>query len=245
MPSCTAPSVETLLTRLKISLPVIGLYDAPDPEAFAPLVAPQPRAHTCVWAFYGRWLKGETAHLTAAAHGCGGCGRAWFGVQTRGRDEFLAFLADEEGLRASRELMGRWLDTHPSYAPRHGHLLVGPLRHDQYEHLLTATFLVDPDQLSAFVIGAHYHAAPEDPAPVLADFGSGCMGLIEPFADLGVAQAAIGATDIAMRSYLPPQVLAFTVTRPLLERLASLDERSFLFKPFLQDLQAARARRGD
>lgn len=242
-PATTTPSLDVLLTRLRISLPVLGLYDAPDPAAFAPLVTPKAGAHTCVWAFYASWLKGETAHLTAETYGCGGCGRAWFGVQMRGRDEFLAFLADEEGLRSSRELIGRWLDAHPPYAPRNGNLLIGPLRQDQYGHLLTATFLVDPDQLSALIIGAHYHAAPDDPTPVLAQFGSGCMELVEPFARLDVAQAAIGATDIAMRQWLPPQTLAFTVTQPMLERLASLDERSFLFKPFLRDLQAARVRR--
>jgi hypothetical protein len=163
-------------------------------------------------------------------------------VQSRPRDEFLAFLADEEGLRSSRELMGRWLDSHPPYQPIHGHLLIGPLCDDQWQHLRTATFLVDPDQLSALVIGAHYHAVPEDPPPVLADFGSGCMGLVEPFADLSVAQATIGATDLAMRKYVPRDILAFTVTKPMLERLCALDERSFLFKAFLRDLQKVRSR---
>jgi len=43
-----------------------------------------------------------------------------------------------------------------------------------------------------------------------------------------------------MRGYLPPDLLAFTVTRPMLERLARLDERSFLFRPFLADLRRSR-----
>jgi len=64
--------------------------------------------------------------------------------------------------------------------------------------------------------------------------------LLPLFADLAVPQAIVGATDIAMRQWLPPDALAFTVTRPMFERLCELDERSFLFKPFLQRLQRAR-----
>lgn len=234
------PELDLLLDRLAITEPVIGLYDAPEPTPFVPLVRPGRDAHTCVWAFYEQWRRGRTVHLTPDRHGCGGLGRALFAVEHRDRQAFLEFLADEEGLRASPELMGRWLDDHPPYRRRHEHLLIGPLRPDQNEHLVTATFLVNADQLSGLMIGAHYHAGPEDPAPVLMDFGSGCMELVDPFADLDIAQAAVGATDIAMRGYLPPDLLAFTVTRPMLERLASLDERSFLFRPFLTDLRKAR-----
>ena len=55
---------------------------------------------------------------------------------------------------------------------------------------------------------------------MIAPFGSGCMQLVGVFKDLGAPQAAIGATDIAMRQYLPPDMLAFTVTKPMFERLA-------------------------
>jgi hypothetical protein len=44
-----------------------------------------------------------------------------------------------------------------------------------------------------------------------------------------------------MRQWLPPDKVAFTVTKPMFEQLCKLDERSFLFKPFLQRLQKARA----
>jgi len=57
-----------------------------------------------------------------------------------------------------------------------------------------------------------------------------------------VPQAARGATDIAMRRFLPPQLLAFTVTPPMLDRLRTLDDGSFLSRPFLSDLQDARRR---
>lgn len=35
-----SPSPDFLLARLEYELPLIGLYDTPDPDAFAPLVRP-------------------------------------------------------------------------------------------------------------------------------------------------------------------------------------------------------------
>jgi hypothetical protein len=242
MSPAAPPALDVLLERLDIRLPVLGLYDAPDPAPFAPLVGPKAGARTCLWAFYEQWMRGKTAHLTKERSGCGGFARAYFEVESRSREEFLAFLVDDEGLRASRELMAGWVDSGTVYRRSNDHILVGPWRPGCYEHLVTATFLVDPDQLSALVIGANYHAAAGDPTPVLAPFGSGCMELCVPFRDAGVAQATIGATDLAMRKYVPREILAFTVTRPMLERLCALDERSFLYKAFLGDLKKARAR---
>jgi hypothetical protein len=60
------------------------------------------------------------------------------------------------------------------------------------------------------------------------------------FENLQVPRAVLGATDIAMRQYLPPDILAFTVTRPLFESLCQLDEKSFLHKPFWENLKRAR-----
>jgi len=77
---------------------------------------------------------------------------------------------------------------------------------------------------------------------VIAPFGSGCGQLVSVFKDLGIPQAAIGSTDVASREYLPPDILAFTVTRRMFERLAALDERSFLTKPFWKRLRAARGK---
>jgi hypothetical protein len=88
--------------------------------------------------------------------------------------------------------------------------------------------------------GAYYHSSPDDAAPVIAQFGSGCMELVAAFIDLETPQAIIGATDIAMRQYLPPDIMAFTVTRPMFERLCSLDQKSFLYKQFWKRLQKAR-----
>jgi len=243
MPATSETGLELLVERLAIEEPVLGLYDVPDPAPFAPVVHPGAAGHACVWAFYEQWRRGRTVHLTADRYGCRGLGRALFGLPVDDREAFLSFLADDEGLKASTELMDRWLDAHPPYVPRNANLMLGPLRQEQADHLLTATFLVDPDQLSSLIIGGHYHASPDDPTPVLVDFGSGCMELVDPFRDLAVPQAALGMTDIAMRRYVPSHLLAFTVTPAMLRRLSSLDERSFLCRPFLSDLQKARRRR--
>ncbi len=235
------PDPSRLLAALGPGVPVVGVYDAPEAAAFAPLVAPQPGGRACVFSFYENWLNGETLHITPENYGCGGAGRALCGVQTRDRDDFIRFLVDDEGLKASHELMAQWLDARPPYHPEHGHLLIGPLRHEQYGYLKTVTFYVRPDQFSLLALGAQYFSSPTDPSPVIAPFGSGCGQLLSLFDDLDVPQALVGATDIAMRQHLPADVLALTVTRPMFERLCALDERSFLSKPFWQRLVQARA----
>ena len=232
-----------LIKTAGIEIPLIGFYDAPDAKPFAPVVEPKAGTRICVFAFYKRWLKGETLRVTKDNFGCGGAGRSWCGVEARSREEFIRFLVDEEGLKASPDLMNRWIDASVPYRQEHENILVGPLRESQYPYLKTVTFFVNPDQLALMALGAQYHSAPEDPPPVISPVGSGCMQLVGVFMNLEVVQAAIGATDIAMRQYLPPDTLAFTVTKPMFERLASLDERSFLSKPFWKRLMKARERK--
>ncbi len=236
------PDSTTLLERSGISQPLIGFYDAPEIAPFAPIITPQPGIRSCLFAFYQRWLEGFTLHLTSKNYGCGGAGRWLFGLETRNRNDFITFLVDEEGLKASRTLMNEWIERAQLYQPAHSHILIGPLKADQYPYLKTVTFFVNPDQLSLLLIGAQYHSAPDDPPPVIAPFGSGCSQLAPLFRDLLIPQAIVGATDIAMRHYLPPNLLAFTVTRPMFERLCQLDRSSFLFKPFWQRLKTARSR---
>ncbi len=235
------PNPETLLEKIGITKPVIGFYDAPDASPFDPVIQVEADGSPCVFSFYESWLAGRTLHLTKDAYGCRGAGSCLFGVATRSPEAMVTFLVDEEGLKCSRELMRRWLDRRGNYHPKHPNLLIGPLRPEQHEYLKTVTFYVNPDQLSALLLGANYNAGPDDPPPVLAPFGSGCSQLLPLFADLAIPQAIIGATDIAMRQWLPPDTLALTVTKPMFHQLCELDERSFLFKPFLRRLREARA----
>ena len=106
------PDPATIVETLSISEPLIGLYDAPDPAPFAPLVEPA-GARECVFASYARWRAGKTLHLTKEKHGCGA--PQLLGLQSRSREEMVRFLVDEEGLRASHELIDLWLDAAPGY----------------------------------------------------------------------------------------------------------------------------------
>jgi len=163
-----------------------------------------------------------------------------YAASRRGHARTLKFLVDDEGLKSSRDLMRQWLDRTKTYAQEHPHILIGPLRQAQYEYLRSITLFVNPDQLGLLMLGAQYNSALGDPPPVIAPFGSGCMQLVPLFQDLSVPQAIVGATDIAMRRFLPPDILAFTVTKPMFEQLCELDENSFLYKPFWGNLRKAR-----
>jgi hypothetical protein len=234
------PDPGRLLEKLGITTPLMGFYDAPDTSTFKPLVRVEPGEQTCIFSFYKNWLRGETLHLTKDSFGCRGAGSCLFGVATRSPEAMVTFLVDEEGLKGSRELMKRWVERRGNYHPEHPNLLIGPLRPDQYRYLKTVTFYVDADQLAALILGANYNAGPDDPPAVMAPFGSGCSQLLPLFADLEVPQAMVGATDIAMRQWLPANTIAFTVTKPMFMQLCDLDERSFLYKRFLPRLQEAR-----
>ena len=190
--------------------------------------------------FYKNWQKGDTLHITKDTFGCGGAGSYLFSVDVRTREDLINFLVDGEGLKASHEIMARWVEKRRTYQPEHPNILIGPLREAQYEYLRSIIFFVNPDQLSALMIGAQYNSAPGDPPPVIAPFGSGCSQMLPPFDDLNIPQAVIGATDIAMRQFLPPEILAFTVTKPMFKQLCELDEKSFLYKPFWKNLMKAR-----
>jgi hypothetical protein len=234
------PDSTNLLKRIDFTIPLIGFYDAPDPSPFEPLVRPEPGKNICVFSFYQSWLKGKTLHLTKDNFGCGGAGHWLCGAVTRPDEDFIEFLVDGEGLKVSHDLMKQWLDYRKPYKQLHPHILIGPLKEDQYGYLKTISFFVNPDQLSVLMLGAQYYSAPTDPTPVIAPFGSGCMGLVSLFEDLNISQAIVGATDIAMRQHLPANILAFTVTKPLFALLCELDERSFLYKPFWSTLRKAR-----
>ncbi|MBN2172609.1 MAG: DUF169 domain-containing protein [Bacteroidales bacterium] len=229
-----------LLEKTGIKTPLIGFYDAPAKKDFEPLIQPNKSGHACVFAFYKQWLLGKTLLITKDNHGCGGAGNHLCGVATRSRKEFIRFLTDDEGLKATHELMDQWLDFISPYHQQNSWVLIGPLKNDQYEYLKTITFFVTPDQLSMLMIGAQYFQSPDDPTPVIAPFGSGCMQLVSLFKNLEVPQAMIGATDMAMRKYLPSDILAFTVTKPMFEKLCQLDENSFLSKSFIEGLKKAR-----
>jgi hypothetical protein len=232
------PDPSVILQRLSITEPLIGFYDAPDPAPFAPLITPGGRQ--CVFASVKKWREGKTLHLTREKHGCGG--GHLFGIHTMSREKMVEFLCGEEGLRATPELMNLWLDSAKSYRPRHEHLLIGPLRPDQYDYVRTVTFYVNADQLAVLCMGASYYSRPDDLEPVLSRFGSGCMQLTTVFDDLDAPQAVIGSTDHSVRKYLEPWMIALTVTRSMFELLCrwAEDPRSSMHTEFTDSLIRAR-----
>lgn len=229
-----------LLEKISYEEPIIAVYDTDDTDPFTPLVAPIQGKHSCCFAFYQSWKMGKTLDLTPDNHGCPGAGVWCFDIRKRDREDFIHFLADEEGLKASHEIMGAWLDVQRPYKPKHKHLLIGPYRTDLPQTPISLSFIINPDQLSLLITGATYHAHPADPAPVTAPFGSGCSQLLSQVAQYEHPAAVIGGTDIAMRQYLAPDKLVFTVNMPMAERLARLDEKSFLTSPFHERLKKAR-----
>lgn len=235
------PNFKYLVNKIDLNLPLIGIYDAPDPIKFEPLVKPKPEQTECIFKFFNDWINGKALHITKKNYGCGGCGHWLWGLENRDRESFIKFLVDQEGLKESHKLMDQWLDTSNPYEAEHPNILIGPLIENQYQYLKTVTFFVNPDQLSVLMIGAQYFSKPEDTDPVIAPFGSGCMEILPLFKDLTIPQAIIGTTDIAMRKYIPAEILAFTVTKPMFEKLCQLDVNSYLEKPFLKNLKQARS----
>jgi len=71
-----------------------------------------------------------------------------------------------------------------------------------------SNFLVNPDQLSALMIGAQYNSSPDDTPPVIAPFGSGCSLLL--LSMISLSAGICRTTDIAMREYI---LLIFSLLR--------------------------------
>jgi len=236
------PNPTYLLEKTEINLPLIAFYDAPETMSFEPTISPNKHARACMYSFYRKWLKGETVILTKDNFGCGGASHHLFNQPKRSHEDFIHFLADDEGLKANYVLMDNWVKASQAYKPENDYLLYGPLKMEQYKFVKTTTFLVNPDQLSMLMIGAQYFASTKDPEPVIAPFGSGCMQSISLFKDLNIPQAIIGATDMAMRQYLPAEILAFTVTKPMFENLCKLESNSFLEKGFIKQLKKVRSK---
>jgi len=234
------PDISFICKKAGLKYPVMGLYDTPNKGSYGDFVP----VKSCVFSYFSLLVKGRHIRITKDQYGCGGAGGWLCGLETRSREEYVSFLTDQEGLKANHGLMELWLDSVKPYLPEHENLFFGPLVPSEYGYLKTVTFFVDPDQLSIFSIGAQLESKPADPEPVIAPFGSGCMQLISLFRDLEQPQAIIGATDMAMRQHLPLPVLAFTVTRPMFERLARVTGDSYLTKSFIQTLKQERKKQG-
>lgn len=233
------PDPTNLLSILEISNPLIGFYDTPEKSLFEPFTVVRP----CLFSCYQGWMQGESTCLSeqnVKTIQCPGAGYWNCNVATVPSEDVAHYLAVQEGLKASPDLMCQWLASQLPYKKKHDYIVIGPLRMEQYEYLKTITFYVNPDQISLLITGAEYHNASASYHPVTAAYGSGCGQLAAVFDDFDTPKAVIGGTDIAMRPYLPCDTLAFTVTKPMFEQLCLLDEKSFLHKSFWNNIKQAR-----
>ncbi len=233
--------IKALLANTGISYPPVGVYDLPDPSSFAPFSEPD----HCIFNDFTTWTDGSKSTMISKentdAYGCPGAGYWLCGIETMPREAVAGYLAGQEGLKASPGTMCQWLEAHPPHPMEHQAIVISQLREAYYEFLKTVTFFVSPDQLGLLLTGAEYENASSEQRKVSASYGSGCGLLLTLFNDFNTPQAMIGATDIAMRKYLPPDILAFTVNKPMLEQLCGLDDNSFLHKTFWKELRKARA----
>jgi hypothetical protein len=238
------PDPTKLLSIAGISNPLVGFYDTPDKKPFEPFAD----VNFCIFSCYQRWSQGESTCLseqTVRSIGCPGAGYWNCNVATVPSEDVANYLAVQEGLKASPALMCQWLSNQPPYKKEHDYIVIGPLRMEQYEYLKTITFYVNPDQISLLITGAEYHNASASYHPVTAVYGTGCEQFAAVFEDLDAPKATIGGTDIAMRPFLPNDILAFTVTKPMFEQLCRLDEKSFLYKSFWNNVKQARVQPGN
>jgi len=244
------PDPTKLLEIADIKTPLVGFYDVPDLKPFEPFTQPT----RCFFSSYADWLKGYSTSVTVGKSSCKG-GGYWVGgvmpdwaVKSSGpdlspRESFAQGLNRREGFKSSDRLLCQWLENLPPYRIKNGHVVIGPLKQGYYDYLKTITFYVNPDQLSLLIHGAEYDNASITNNPIMTAFGSGCGQMAALLGDLDtdVPKAAVGATDMAMREHLPPDILAFTVNKPMYEQLCALDESSFLYKHFWKRLKKTRA----
>lgn len=232
------PDPTKLLEIAGIKTPLIGFYDVPDPKPFEPFAKPK----RCYFSSYENWLKGDSVCISTNESSCRGGGYWVGGVQFTTRENFAKVLNQREGFKSSDELMCQWLENLRPYMIENGYVVIGPLKDDQYEHLKTVTFYVNPDQLSLLLLEIEYNNASINNNPIITAFGSGCGQMAALFRDFDtdIPKAVIGATDIAMREYLPPDILAFTVNKPMYKQLCELHENSFLYEHFWKRLRKAR-----
>jgi hypothetical protein len=237
--------LDVFLNLLYYASPLVALYDVPDITPFAPHIYPpeEGKGHSCIAAYYPSWVKGKTLVLTKERYGCGGAAHYLCGKELmRSRGEFIDFLYDEEGLRASKEIMGKWVDQMQGYIPKNQYILLGPFRAEQVANMVSVTFYPDPDRLSALIHAANYRSESPTDDVVVAPMASACKHLTAflQYPQPEKPRAVIGATDMAMRRFLPVCELAFTVNMPMFYQMIEVDKNHFLHKSFWDSVVKAR-----
>jgi hypothetical protein len=247
-PAPELPAVERIVNKLRLETPLTAVYDSEPSDDFAPLVSAKGR--TCCFAYYDRWLKGETLAIRKtekgfheAEFGCHGA-QVSFGLSKDYPDFMAHFLTDGvgapmgEGLKATPEISQEFIDNARRVDLSSDHVLIGPLRTEKWDHVRSVTFFVDPDRLSGVMTLAGYWSS--DPRLILAPFSSGCGLMLRELEGLKRDHVIIGATDMAMRKYLPPEILALTVSPKRFALMTTVPDGSFLDKEWWNELMNSR-----
>ncbi|MBI5487162.1 MAG: DUF169 domain-containing protein [Deltaproteobacteria bacterium] len=243
----TTEQVERIRGKLRLDTPLIAVYDAAPGPDFEPLVRATARA--CCFAYWPRWVKGETLAIergddsfTQPTHGCPGAQRA-FGLARGGYPPYMAhFLTDGvgapsgEGLKATPELAQAYLERSRPPVLRGDSVLLGPLRAERWDAVRSVTFFADPDRLSALMTLAAFWSS--EPDEIVATFSSGCGLMLRELEQQPRDRAVLGATDIAMRKYIPRELLALSVSPARFEKMLGVPDGVFLDKEWWGDLLA-------
>ena len=225
-------NINDLCKVLKLEEPVISLSESSSYVEFEPVM--RPKLNQCIWASYRDWKNGKTLVLSKKRYGCRGGARFLLGFEMEDFN-LKNFLYEEEGLKSSLEMTEEWIKNMIRYCPKKEYVLIGPFKEDHLEKAISFTFLVNPDQLSALIHGALYFSPEMIPELIKTTVSAGC-GLLASFTTYNEPQAFIGAVDMAMRHHIPLCLLAFTVNKLMLDKLLSLDGKSFLYKSFWKRL---------
>jgi len=246
----TSAGIDRLRESLRMSTPIIGLYDTDPSPDFEPSV--QAKGRACCFAYYPRWLKGETLVIKRAEgddfmnpqHGCPGL-QKHFGFDRNYPPWMANFLTDGkngapmgEGLKAPPALAQEFLDRIVFTEPAGDHVLMGPLKLDHWDKVKSVTFFVDPDRLAGLMTLAAFWSS--DPDEIAAPFSSGCGLMWEVFNNFEKDRAVIGATDLAMRRYLPPEIISLTVSPERFERMVDFPDDAFLKRSWWNELMDSR-----
>jgi hypothetical protein len=241
--------IEILTKALRLETPIIAIYDSDPSPDFEPLV--QAKGRACCFAYYQKWLNGETLVVKGNGgtfqnpeNGCPGMQNA-FGLG-KGYPPWMAnFLTDGkngapmgEGLKATPELAQEFLDLAKAPRPKGRHVLIGPLKLDHWDEVKSVTFMVDPDRLSALMTLSAYWSS--DPDEIAAPFSSGCGLMWRELINFDRDRPVIGCTDIAMRKYLPPDIMCLTVSPARFEKMVNFPDGAFLNREWWNDLMDSR-----
>lgn len=244
----TESALRRILAKLDIGTPPLAVYQTDPGPAFEPYT--YMKGQHCCFAYFRRWMAGGTVVVRRASteEGDEGCG--CFGAQrafgfAAGSPHWLAhFLTDGEGapagegLKASAELAQEYLDRPGFPAQRGDSVLIGPLRLEEWQHVRSVQFVVDPDRLAGVLaLATYWSVAPDE---VIAPFSSACGLLWRSHAESERDHVILGATDLAMRRYMPPDLLLVSVTPRRLEKMCTVPEGSFLDREWWRGLLRSR-----